>query len=314
MQSSSPSLYGLTETNSSRIDRSLWGKNQFNSTFPVALCLYMRDQGIQPVAVTVADNQIVAQEGLWDMESVIGDKGSYYHFEKVFDEYRLFYRTQGDIEKIDLVVSVEGLDQIALEIKLTVVPDVSTAGKDEEAWAPEVVIRPVSSAHAMMGVARSLAASGRGTIKQSVVDVLRPAYNKVSNWDNVPEVLANASDLRNALSRALAIAKEVETPFLIQPIWKTEGQLLKLREQCFDVFVWSDVAVMQIPVDMSGSRSTGMTAPFARGCPSRSRLVRSIACWRLRLWVHLRRDGAWNTDGQSVLDKRTKHPKAAFTS
>ena len=36
-----PTLYGISEKNSSRFGKSLWGKNQFNSTFPLALSLYI---------------------------------------------------------------------------------------------------------------------------------------------------------------------------------------------------------------------------------------------------------------------------------
>ncbi len=250
MQSSSPSLYGLTRQNSSRTGKALWGKNQFNSTFPVALSLFMRDEGVKPVAVTVQDNKIVAREGIWSMQDVVGDRGSnpYFHFEKVFEPYRAFSRNV--VEKIDLVVALNQVDSIPLEIKLTVVPDSATASRDEREWAPEMVIRPVSSAYAMMGIARSLSASGLEHTKRSVIGELRPAYNAVSGWENVSEVLNNAERLRDGLSNALAIAKSVESPFLVQPIWRTEGQSLRFKEQCFDVFVWSDVAVMQIPVDL----------------------------------------------------------------
>ena len=50
-----PSLYGLNENNSSRVGADLWGKNQFNSTFPLSLCLYMRDNDIAPVTVDASD-------------------------------------------------------------------------------------------------------------------------------------------------------------------------------------------------------------------------------------------------------------------
>ena len=46
-----PSLYGITPKNSNRTGEALWGKNQFNSAFPLSLCLYMRDKGMSPIAV-----------------------------------------------------------------------------------------------------------------------------------------------------------------------------------------------------------------------------------------------------------------------
>jgi len=47
-------LYGLFHSN--RQGKNLWGKNQFNSTFPTALACYMRDQRIDAVYVKVTEN------------------------------------------------------------------------------------------------------------------------------------------------------------------------------------------------------------------------------------------------------------------
>ena len=38
-------LYGIAHSNRNFKDPFYWGKNQFNSSFPIALCCYMRDSG-----------------------------------------------------------------------------------------------------------------------------------------------------------------------------------------------------------------------------------------------------------------------------
>ncbi len=69
---SAPGLYGVE--NSNREGDDLWGKNQFNSTFPISLCCYMRDHGVPPVYVAVnKDGQIRARDdGGVSMEDVFG--------------------------------------------------------------------------------------------------------------------------------------------------------------------------------------------------------------------------------------------------
>ena len=42
-----PGLYGISASNRTNMD--LWGKNQFNSSFPIALACYMRDHGFKAV-------------------------------------------------------------------------------------------------------------------------------------------------------------------------------------------------------------------------------------------------------------------------
>lgn len=260
-QHEKPTLYGITEQNSSRHGSTLWGKNQFNSTFPLALCLYMRDIGIMPVSVLGKEAEIVTVDDFWSFEKVLGSKeqNPYFHFEKTFDHYSKLSRNE--VDKIDMVVSIDQCHVTPLEVKLTVVPDSTTAKNDEGEWAPEMVVRPVSSAHAMMGVATSLLRTSNREIREKIIKILKKAYNKISDWNNTTEIEQNAWDLVGALSLALKSSTELQKPFLIQPIWRTRGQSLALCENCFDVFVWSDVAVMRIPIDQCRQES-GITRPL----------------------------------------------------
>lgn len=247
-QAKSPSLYGISEDNSSRHGSDLWGKNQFNSTFPLSLCLYMRDNEINPVSVIMDEGATKASDDHWAMSDIVGGQHDdcHYIFEEAYSHYAGFSRNQAD--RIDLVVVKGGEHAIPLEIKLTVVPDSGTAKMEEIEWAPEIVIRPVSSAHAMMGVAHSLVQFGNEEAKDNVISALRPAYNQISSWENNSEINQNSNKLCSALQKALMFCEEIQSPFLMQPIWRTKGQSPELCEQCFDVFVWSDLSIMAIPV------------------------------------------------------------------
>ena len=262
-----PSLYGITGDNSSRSGKDLWGKNQFNSTFPLSLCLYMRDNKIPPVAVVSRRGKIQTNDSVWKMESVIGDayRNPYYHFEKSFDGYTKFQAKEASADKIDLVISFDDIDEIPLEVKLTVVPDSSTASDSRDKWGPEIVMRPVSSAHAMMKLASSLQERENGSIRKDVVSILKVAYDSISidSWDNRAEILSQSNYrlLNTALDEALKKTESIQKPFLVQPIWKTEGQSFVLCKRCFDVFVWSDVAVMRLPVDLSKGKEKEITRP-----------------------------------------------------
>ena len=255
----SPSLYGITPSNTNRQPADLWGKNQFNSAFPLALCLYLRDHGINPVAILTDGAAFATDDEVWSMEAIIG-KGSdhpVYHFETVFEPYQGFSRDE--VDKIDLVVAIGGEHRRPLEVKLTVVPDSGTAQQAESQWAPEVVVRPVSSAYAMMGVANSLLAKKTLKLKQKVMAELRPAYNQIKNWDAIAEIERHKELLQESLSQALLTAQPLQQPFMLQPIWRTQGQSPMLCEQCLDVFVWSDVALMTLPLDRERNAAAGVS-------------------------------------------------------
>ncbi len=163
MTGKSPGLYGLTDINTNRTGTQLWGKNQFNSAFPVALSLKMRDDGVNPVYVYLDEKlEIRTTSSKLTMDDVLGSKDDevYYCFESGFAPFESF--VGAPLEKIDLVVLKDKLPFRPIEVKLTVVPDSATVKDDDANWAPELVVRPVSSAYAMMGIARRLRVAKNG--------------------------------------------------------------------------------------------------------------------------------------------------------
>lgn len=262
LSSAPPGLYGITARNASRLGDDLWGKNQFNSTFPLALALYMRDNEIDPVAVIAREGGIVADDQVWNMAQIVGsaEQEPYYCFEAKYEPYAKYSRNA--VDKIDLVILAGKVPFAALEVKLTVVPDISTASKGEHLWAPELVMRPVSSAHAMMSVAAGLLT--RDELQKTVLESLKDVYNDIDDWTNATEIKKHAKRLMDALSQALSHAEAVQKPFLFQPVWRTKGQSLELSEKCFDAFVWSDIAVMRIPVEQAKSEGEKGVGRFMR--------------------------------------------------
>ena len=85
-----PGLYGIV--NSSRSGRNLWGKNEFNSTFPIALCCYMRDNAIRPVYVAVNEMTTSASDIEITIEDAFGTRSNgkdiRFEFESTFQPYQ----------------------------------------------------------------------------------------------------------------------------------------------------------------------------------------------------------------------------------
>ena len=217
----------------------------------------MRDDGFNPVYVQFdSDQRFKNSDNSLLMNEIIGKKNEniIYNFESTFPPYKEF--TGESLEKIDLVVLKGNSPFRSFEVKLTVVPDSVTVTQNETKWGPEMVIRPVSSAYAMMSVATRLRSSKNSSILKQVIDILKPVYGSISGWSNITEINSKKEQLLESLSRAINVTLEIQSPFLIQPIWKTQGQSFKLCNQCFDVFVWSDVAIMGIPIERLGSAFT----------------------------------------------------------
>ena len=133
----SPSLFGISRSNRNFADPYYWGKNQFNSAFPVALACYMRSKQLPAVYVKFKNTQStnVGEIEISDLfGSTLPNEELYFSFETRFDRFRDF--VHDDLPAIDLVVG-EGTsaNQIRpIEVKLTTLPDNTTEGLTEDKY------------------------------------------------------------------------------------------------------------------------------------------------------------------------------------
>ena len=239
-----PGLYGIAASNRSHAD--LWGKNQFNSSFPIALACYMRDHGQNAMYLTLDENlKVVASELSFDniFNSTLPNKDLYFAFESKFEPYQKY--ASDDIGGIDLVVkSVAGDFLRPLEIKLTVLPDSGTSKKPEDKWGSEVVIRPATTKYCALGIADSCFEH---------MDEIRTRFEPIGihmqDWGNRVEVSSKLESMLSCINQFEKDFISHQKPVLLQPIWKTCGQSPMLADQAFDIFVWSDFALSRLFLD-----------------------------------------------------------------
>lgn len=245
-----PALYGICNSNrtgdpSNR--NNYWGKNQFNSAFPVSLACYMRDQGI-PAVYLCLNEQLQVERTEISIEDVFNstqtNRDLRFDFESKYAPYQQY--SYDDISHIDLVIKHQDEWLRALEIKLTVLPDSSTHNQNENRWGTELVIRPVTTWYGALGMAFSC-----NDNLARIREIMEPACHRIRQWENQHEVSANKFVLLSALSTFQREFHKRQQPFLLQPIWKTRGRTPILDENAFDIFVWSDFALCRTFLDRS---------------------------------------------------------------
>lgn len=258
------SLYGLTHTN--RQGKNLWGKNQFNSTFPAALACYMRDHKLGAIYVNLTDD-LKTQCTEISIDALFNTK---LPNDKLFFDFEAHYEPfdkliDHSIERVDLVVreAKESGDKIVagravrpLEVKLTVIPDNTTCENAPDAWFPEMVIRPASIMYCAMSMASNLK-------QEDVKAIFHPVGKDVRQWGNLSEareVLPKAVEALNELHRKFHAQQQ---PLILQPIWRTKGKKPLLDDNAFDIFVWSDYALLRVVLDLV-MKSPGDITRFAR--------------------------------------------------
>jgi HindVP restriction endonuclease len=187
MNPTPPSLFGITQSNRNFADPYYWGKNQFNSAFPVALACYMRSRDVPLMYVRYHDEKSTRVSELSVNNvfgSPLGNADLYFSFETRFDPFRSF--VHDELPAIDLVVCGGSRDQHIkpLEIKLTTLPDNTTEALSEDMYGAELVIRSATTRYMALSMAQSV-----DTKRQRVREIFEPAFAKVRNWDSKPEML-----------------------------------------------------------------------------------------------------------------------------
>lgn len=254
-----PSLYGLANSNRDFSSPYAWGKNQFNSSFPAALACYMRDRKLPAVFIKHGRNANTALseisfDDFW--QTTLPNDQLFFSFEYRFTPYAAM--TVDDIQPIDLVVS-ENKSKCPLspvEVKLTTIPDNTTAKKKESEYGSELVVRSPTMRYAAMGMGASC-----GQHMEQVRDLFSPACAKIRDWDNVTEVAKHRDTIIGALDIFLNNYSKYEKPLLMQPIWKTKGKIPVLDDNCLDIFVWSDFALCRLLLDSGNGGDEKISRP-----------------------------------------------------
>lgn len=267
-----PTLYGIK--NSNRESKDFWGKNTFNSSFPVALAAYMRDKNIKVNYLKIdADLNVVCEEVSVDYIFNTADVSSddiYYSFESKYDPYQEY--AYDDIGSIDLVIKDKSLNPLrALEVKMTVIPDNSTYKKDESEWGAEIVFRPATTSYCALGIADSFKNE-----MQILRSMFEPVGSEIESWTNTKEILLSKDKILHLLNRLEKLFYDKQKPFIMQPVWKTKKKSPILEDNAFDIFVWSDFAFTRLFIDSAMKDKPSKKQPISRQLRSSVRLARSL--------------------------------------
>lgn len=240
-----PGLFGQKHSSRNYEEAYYWGKNQFNSSFPASLVAYMSHKDMMPVYLKVDEqnniqHSYITGSELFGIDPLSDD--AYYNYEAGFVPYEQFYT--GDREKIDLVMVNNSANELlrGLEVKLTALPDNSTKNNTEERYSCEIVMRPPT----ICFLACSICMNYKSEAQKIKLRNLLSGVPQIHHWEEIEEVASHYAEIEAAVLRVSSDMCQEQTPLMIQPIWKTTGPRMTLSDDCLDVFVWSNLAVIQM--------------------------------------------------------------------
>lgn len=232
MAAEEPRLFGLTKTNRDFTQKESWGKNQFNSSFPASLCCYLASKGIDANYLAIENGEYLPTTVA--IEKVLGISADssdlYFAFEAQHTPFQKY--VIGTLPRTDIVVQKESTGEClsGLEVKLTALPDNTTCNLTDNLYGSEIVVRPDTIVY----LACSLILSMGGQLGEHLSKI------PITDWSDAKEVLPNVNTIITTIHDMSVYAEIGQSPFLLQPVWKTIGKSPALAEQCLDVFVWSD--------------------------------------------------------------------------
>jgi hypothetical protein len=251
-----PGLFGLARSNRDFEDKDAWGKNQFNSSFPASLACYMHAKGVKPICLSASASAKVVQSEL-SVEVLFGiDPGSanaFFSFETPFNPYADL--VVGHLPRVDLVVidnaSKTKANLSGLEVKLTAIPDSTTWDAAEDCYGCELVVRPDTIVYLALAICARMR-----TRRQEMATALVPLWSKIPEWNDAAKVGPLIPEVVQVVWKLVSADTGHQRPLLIQPIWKTVGKTAVLAPQCFDMFVWTDLALLLLAFDSCRTASS----------------------------------------------------------
>ena len=244
-------LFGQKYSSRDYTKAQYWGKNQFNSSFPASLVAYMSSKNV-PLVYLKTDKKnnlihdYISGKELFNIDPL--SENAFYNFEAGYSAYEKFYT--GDREKIDLVmVNRETNENLCgLEIKLTALPDNTTKGLDEDKYSCEIVMRPPTICFLACSICKNYERNPE-KLRKLIFGV-----PKINHWESPEEVAPHYKEIERAVVNVALDMYRKQTPLILQPVWKTQKDKMQLADDCLDVFVWSNLALLQMCLkDESGS-------------------------------------------------------------
>lgn len=239
-----PSLFGLTQSNRDFSNKDSWGKNQFNSSFPAALCAYLRSKSLDANYLTVSKGKFVHIP--IPIDQVFGSQNNniFYAFESIYAPYNRYIK--GKLPRTDLVIQdMKGKCLRGLEVKLTALPDQTTFEKPESEYGSEIVVRPDTIVYLACSIIEHL---------ESINFDASQLYNLSLHDMDEPQEAIDLSEIILSTLRFIVNTLSCggySIPVLVQPVWKTKGKQPALADHCLDVFVWSDTGFTTFICDIA---------------------------------------------------------------
>ncbi|MCL2046756.1 MAG: HindVP family restriction endonuclease [Oscillospiraceae bacterium] len=301
MEINNPRLFGINNSNRNFSDKDTWGKNIFNATLPISLSCYMYHNNMRAIYIT-ADGDLNSNISYKGFDEILNieplDTNTFYAFETPYTPYQKY--VVGPMPRNDITIINLSNDACVstFEIKLTALPDSTTYELSEDQYGIELVVRPDTIIYLACSFIELF-----GGDTTTIGKIVGNGCDDIADWSEAREVLPYIHDINSSIRQIAHEKHEYQTPIILNPIWKTIGNSSQLSEYCLDVFIWSNIGILNLFLPEQNTHIKSIT-----------RHIRSCI-WLYKMLLDYSKHGHF--DGKSIyseLTYNTKNDKAFATA
>lgn len=272
-------LYGLENASHDFTLEKSFGKNIFTNAFPVSLAAYMSEKlGLDPnyICATANGATLSIEQTTLPLEKIIGTplKDAFWAFEDSYSGYSDL--ATGTANRSDLVVRDlrTGKETRAFEVKLVAAPTSGTAEREREQQSCEIVVRPPTIEQMCFSIAASYGVNRRHDIGDMIAEKL--VHPMDYEWSNQRYMIDKLPLVIDAAENIIREGIGLQTPFVMNALWRTIGKSTVFDDECFDLFFWSDMAFLQLFTRAAKRAMDSETTDIGRPARSVIWLVKSL--------------------------------------
>jgi hypothetical protein len=87
--------------------------------------------------------------------------------------------------------------------------------------------------------------------RDKLLNYLQPVCSQIEDWSSIRQVLPFIPQIVDSLDTLIIENIAIQSPLVMQPIWKTVGKTSKLYQNCLDIFVWSNFGFTRLFFDIT---------------------------------------------------------------
>lgn len=249
-----PQFLGIRKTNVPYAD--LWKPINFPRALAVSVVNHLADVH-KPVNLVTVNRTRVCHVGEMEVEDLynvpVNDIPKLsFNLDSIYEP---FADMASNVPKSPLIVrNTKGKTLRRLDVMSSVIPDSSTKGMPPIRSGPEMTVKTDTAVNLALCMAGSLMPE-----RERALDILKGDVPDDVDWTSWDSASTVADEVQGTLDEVVTVFNDLQSPFLLQSVWRSDDEDLYMADDAMDAFVWTDMAFSRLFLNAPSRTLKGMS-------------------------------------------------------